>query len=133
MPILISWSNFRPLEKCLFRSSEIRSLDHFPLKRPFRQNIFKLFLGGKCVYGSYWTLSEGYGLEQGFSTFWYLSTPKSKLQPSVYPQIRVVSLLRTPKSKILHKWASFLFILRTPCELLTYPRLRTAGLEVSHT
>jgi hypothetical protein len=40
-------------------------------------------------------------LKQGFSTFWYLGTPKSKFYPSAYPQIKVVSHLRTPKWKIL--------------------------------
>jgi hypothetical protein len=37
-----------------------------------------------------------YDLEQGFSTFWYLCTPKSKLYPSPYPQIRLVSPSHTP-------------------------------------
>jgi hypothetical protein len=46
-------------------------------------------------------------LKQGFSNFWYLRTPKSKLDPSAYPQIRLVSPSRTPKSKILPKWPSF--------------------------
>jgi hypothetical protein len=49
-------------------------------------------------------------LRQGFSTFWYLCTPKSKFYPSAYPQIRVVSHLRTPNQKILP--------MRTPCKLL---------------
>ena len=71
-------------------------------------------------------------LMQGFSTFWYLRTPKSKLYPSAYPQIRIASPSCTPKSKILPKWASFecffVFVLCTTCKLLTYPRLRNPGL-----
>ncbi len=63
-------------------------------------------------------------LDQGFSTFRYPRTPKSKLYPSVYPQIKIICPSRTPKSKILPKRASFehfFFIFRTPCYLLTYP------------
>jgi hypothetical protein len=44
---------------------------------------------------------------QGFSTFWYPRTPKSKLYPSAYPLIRIICPLLTPKSKILPKRASF--------------------------
>ncbi len=49
----------------------------------------------------------GYLLNQGFSTFWYARTPKSEFHPSAYPQIRIVSSSRTPKSKLLPKRASF--------------------------
>ncbi len=38
-------------------------------------------------------------IDQGFSAFWYLCTPKTKLYPPEYPQIRVVSPSCTPKSK----------------------------------
>jgi hypothetical protein len=30
-----------------------------------------------------------YGLNQGFSTFWYSCTPKWDLSPSAYPQITI--------------------------------------------
>jgi hypothetical protein len=49
-------------------------------------------------------------LIQGFSTFWYSRTPKSKLYPSAYPQIRIVSPLRTPQknsTQISFIWVSF--------------------------
>ena len=90
-------------------------------------------------------------LYQGFSTFCYLRTPKTKLCSSAYPQIRVVPPLRTPKSQLysseylqirilpplLIKISYFRVVFklsRTPCELLAYPqgyaypRLRTAVL-----
>jgi hypothetical protein len=38
-------------------------------------------------------------LSQGFSTIWYPRTPKSKLYPSAYPQIRNICPLRTPQIK----------------------------------
>ncbi len=40
-------------------------------------------------------------LSEGFSTFQYSRTPKSKLCPSAYPQIRIVPPFITPKSKSL--------------------------------
>ncbi len=62
-------------------------------------------------------------LKQGFSTFWYLGTPKSRLYPSVYHQIGVVSPSRTPKIKNLTQ--NFILvvykILHIPCELLKHP------------
>jgi hypothetical protein len=62
------------------------------------------------------------GQTQGFSMFWYLGTLKSKLYPSAYPQIRLVSPLRTPSSNKLHTCGFFNFAYpsRTPCGLFTY-------------
>ena len=51
-------------------------------------------------------------VKQGFSTFWYPRTPKSQLYLSVYPKIRIVCPLRTPKSKILPKRASFEWVFK---------------------
>ncbi len=34
-------------------------------------------------------LNGGNALTQGFSTFWYLRTPKSMLYPYEYPQIKI--------------------------------------------
>ena len=83
-------------------------------------------------------------LAQGFSTFWYSCTPKSKLYPSAYPQSDLYPFCVPPTKKFypnkLH-FSGFFLILRTPvgssrtpCDLFTYPlgyaypRLRTAGL-----
>ena len=41
-----------------------------------------------------------------------LRTPKSKLYPSVYPQIRIVSLTRTPKIKNSNSMSFFEWFLK---------------------
>ncbi len=86
---------------------------------------------GHCLLGS--QIMRSIGLWQGFSTFWYPRTPKSKFYPSAYPQIRIVCPSRTPKSKILPKRASFecFFEFRVPPDILSRtPRgTRTPGWE----
>ncbi len=56
-------------------------------------------------------------LDQGFSTFGYLCTPKAKLNPICVPQNQKFYL------------NEFFLIFHTPYELLTYPRLRTVDLD----
>ncbi len=55
-----------------------------------------------------------HGLDQGFSTFWCSRTHKSGLYPSSYPQIRIASPLRTPKSE--------LYALRVTLNIKFYPK-----------
>ncbi len=60
-------------------------------------------------------------LDQGFLTFCYLRSLKSKFYPSAYPQIK--------NSTQISFFLLGFKILHTPCKLLMYPRLRTTGLD----
>ena len=55
-------------------------------------------------------------LDQGFSTFGFLCTPKAELNPLCVPQNKKFYL-------------NELFFSHTPYELLKYPRLRTIDLD----
>ncbi len=50
-------------------------------------------------YFSVFPLHYDHALRQGFSTFWYPGTPKSKLYPSAYPQIRIICPSCTPQNQ----------------------------------
>ena len=67
---------------------------------------------------------------QGFSTFKYLRTPKSKFTSSAYPQTMIVPLCVPPNKKfhlnMFVFYISFYFstnfeLPAYPCELLAYP------------
>jgi hypothetical protein len=58
-------------------------------------------------------------LEQGFSTFWYSRTPKSKLHPSAYPHPLCVPPNKKFYTNKLHLGGFFKFVY--PCGLLAYP------------
>ncbi len=74
----------------------------------------------------------GHSFKSGVLNLLVLVYPQIKNKSSSFPQIRAVSFSSTPQNKnstqISFFWVGF-NILGTPCELLTYPRLRTAGLD----
>jgi hypothetical protein len=64
-----------------------------------------------------------YHLEQGFSTFCYLSTPKSMLNPFMYPHTKI-DFLGIPPKPLLFTFSGLILIsfkvMCTPWELLAY-------------
>ena len=77
--------------------------------------------------------TNNYHLSLRFSTFKYLRTPKGTLSTFVYPQSNLIYHLRTPlgdpQNQRIVPPKQITKILRTPCDLLAHPRLRTADLR----